>query len=128
MFIAIMALIVVIIVVVSCLVIQKKCDDKNKNDYGFTENAAYTVASRDSITQHLGHPEITIPEDGSQESLNPYYDYIMNSATRGLQLRCNGNPDCIVQENVAYTGLPDTLLKTENKSPSNDDAYVVFIP
>lgn len=132
MFIAVIALIVVIIVVVCCLTMQKRlCDKKENINFGITENSAYTIASRQTVTPDRENVNTDV-NDSAQTSLRssqPYYDYILNSATRGIQLRandCDENGDCEVQENVAYSS-PESILKNETKSPSNDE-YVMFIP
>lgn len=111
-FLAIVALIIVIIVVAYCLIVQKKrlCDQKECS-FGITENTAYTLASRDTVTQNLN----------SRSSLHSYvqtselsYDYIVSGIALTSRMPTHISSQCsecdetlpdndsMLQENLAY--------------------------
>ena len=122
---AIIVLIIVVIVIAYCLARKLKCSDKS----------VYIAASPIQ--------DISIDGDArsnSELSIQPserQYDYIVNDmmlAERFRQERLSqksvsesieGNNDCTVQQNVAYT--TNNSRPKIVKSPYHDD-YVVFVP
>ena len=122
---SIIVLIIVVIVIAYCLAQKLKCSDKS----------VYIAASPIQ--------DISIDGDArsnSELSIQPserQYDYIVNDmmlAERFRQERLSqksvsesieGNNDCTVQQNVAYT--TNNSRPKIVKSPYHDD-YVVFVP
>lgn len=136
-FLAVVVLIIVVIVVVYCLIAQKKrlCDQKEYN-FGITQNTAYVVASRDTITRNLNN----------RSSLHSYvqtsersYDYIVSGIglTSRMQAQlssqcseCDGtlsDGDSTLQENLAYGSHQTDNDSKSEKMLLSDGEYVICV-
>ena len=132
---AVITLIIVVIVIAYCLTQKLKCN--NKSEYIAASPIRDIEVSMDITSDTRSNSEYSLRPSERQ------YDYIVNDMMLAERFRLDrlsqksdstvtsveleGNNDCAVQENVAYTTNKHLSQPKIVKSPYHDD-YVVFVP